>query len=96
MYGLDVEIWPKWTAPTCLSTWVGLLIAARALATYLIPGCVGRGVKLGSESSSGGRVWKSGNLETLEFGDLGIWRSGNLEIYKFGIQNMKKVEILKI
>ena len=29
------------------------LVAARALATYLIPGCVGRGVKLGSESSSG-------------------------------------------
>ena len=29
-------------------------IAARALATYLIPGCVGRGVRLGSESSSGG------------------------------------------
>ena len=40
------------------------------LATYLIPGCVGRGVRLGSESSSGaggsggfgasGGVWKSG------------------------------------
>ena len=36
-------------------------IAARALATYLIPGCVGRGVRLGSENSSGaGGVWKSG------------------------------------
>ena len=37
-------------------------IAARVLATYLIPGCVGRGVRLGSESSSGGAggVWKSG------------------------------------
>ena len=60
------------------------LIAARALATYLIPGCVGRGVRLGSESSSGGAgagvgvggVWKSWNL--------GIWRSGGLEIQKFG------------
>ena len=34
------------------------------LATYVIPGCVGRGVKLGSESSSGGgagTVWKSGD-----------------------------------
>ena len=35
------------------------------LATYLIPGCVGRGVRLGSENSSGGAtgagVWKSGN-----------------------------------
>ena len=29
-------------------------IAARVLATYLIPGCVGRGVRLGSENSSGG------------------------------------------
>ena len=37
------------------------IIAARALATYLIPGRVGRGVRLGSESSSGGGgVWKSG------------------------------------
>ena len=41
-------------------------VAARALATYLIPGCVGRGVRLGSEGSSvgggvggGGGVWKS-------------------------------------
>ena len=39
-------------------------IAARALATYLIPGCVGRGVRLGSENSSAtaGGVWKSGNV----------------------------------
>ena len=29
-------------------------VAARVLATYLIPGCVGRGVRLGSENSSGG------------------------------------------
>ena len=46
------------------------VVAARALATYLIPGCVGRGVRLGSENSSGagaagaagagGGVWKSG------------------------------------
>ena len=38
-------------------------IAARALAMYLIPGCVGRGVRLGSEGSSvggGGGVWKFG------------------------------------
>ena len=63
-------------------------VAARALATYLIPGCVGRGVRLGSENSSGGGaggaaggVWKSGNLEIWEFGDLGTWESGNLEIW---------------
>ena len=62
------------------------MVAARALATYLIPGCVGRGVRLGSESSSGGGgvgVWKFGNLEIWEFGDLGIWRPGDLEIQKF-------------
>ena len=41
-------------------------VAARVLATYLIPGCVGRGVRLGSENSSAagaagaGGVWKSG------------------------------------
>ena len=57
----------------CIST---DLIAARALATYLIPGCVGRGVRLGSESSSGGGgVWKSGNHEIWsEMGPYGsIW-----------------------
>ena len=43
------------------------IIAARALATYLIPGCVGRGVRVGSESFFGG-VWKSGNLEIWKFG----------------------------
>ena len=43
-------------------------VAARVLATYLIPGCVGRGVRLGSENSSGagaagaGGVWKSGAI----------------------------------
>ena len=47
-------------------------VAARALATYSVPGCVGRGVRLGSEGSSvgggggggvgGGGVWKSVNL----------------------------------
>ena len=55
-------------------------VAARALATYSIPGCVGRGARLGSESSSGGGVWKSGNLET--------WGPGNPEIW--GPQNQKK------
>ena len=83
-------------------------IAARALATYLIPGCVGRGVRLGSESSSGagggGGVWKSGNLEIWESGHLEIWglgnpeiwRSGDLEIQKFVVQKMGKMKILKI
>ena len=33
---------------------VGIKVAARVLATYLIPGCVGRGARLGSENSSGG------------------------------------------
>ena len=82
------------------------MIAARALATYLIPGCVGRGVRLGSESSSvvvvvG--VWKSWNLEIWDFGNLEIWgpgnpeilRLGDLEIQKCGVQKMKKIKILK-
>ena len=64
-------------------------IAARALATHLIPGCIGRGVRLGSENSSGGAagagVWKSVNLET--------WGPGNPEIW--GPEN-KKQKILKI
>ena len=41
-----------------------LEIAARAVAKYLIPGCVGRGVRLGSESLFGGGVWKSGNHDS--------------------------------
>ena len=73
----------------------------RVLATYLIPGSVGRGVRLGSENSSGaggagvGGVWKSGNLEIWEFGDLGAWKSRNLEIWGpgnpeiWGRQNQK-------
>ena len=52
-------------------------IAARALATYLIPGCVGRGVRLGSENSSGAGgvgVWKSGNQNWSEMDPYGsIW-----------------------
>ena len=57
------------------------------------PGCVGRGVRLGSESSSGGAggaggVWESGNL--------GILKSGNLEIWKFWIQQFQEMKIRKI
>ena len=58
-----------------------LQVAARALATYLIPGCVGRGVRLGSEGSSVGG---------------GVWKSGNLEIWEFGVQKIGKIKILKI
>ena len=62
------------------------------LATYLITGFVGRGVGLGSESSSGGAggVWKSGNLDIWEFGDLGIWKSRYL-----GPRNPKKSKLSK-
>ena len=94
---------------SCLSTLIGIYVAARALATCLIPGCVGRGVRLGSESSSatgaaGGGVWKSGDLEIWDFGNLEIWepgnpeilRSGDLEIQKCGVQKMKKIKVLKI
>ena len=56
-------------------------IAARALATYLIPGCVGRGVRLGSEGSSVGG------------GGGGVGGGGG---WKFGVQKMEKIKILKI
>ena len=73
---------------------------------------------MGSESLSsaggggGGGVWKSGNLEIWEVGDLGtwksrnleiwgpgnpeIWRSGDLEIQKCGVQRIQKIKNLKI
>ena len=63
-----------------------LRVAARVLATYLVPGCVGRGVRLGSESSSGagaagaaGGVWKSGNLEISGPGTSEIWGPTNFK-----------------
>ena len=82
------------------------------LATYLIPGCVGRGVRLGSENSSGagcgaGGVWKSGNLEIWKSGNLeiwgpgGTWKSRNLEIWGPGNSEIwaptnQQTQILKI
>ena len=72
-------------------------IAARALATYLIPGCVGRGVRLGSENSSGGGdcagVWKSGNLEIWGPGNQKNWIYGDLEIQKCGVKKIKNLKI---
>ena len=69
----------KMLSNTCVSSILGnwgcyvlFWVAARVLATYLIPGCAGRGVRLGSESSSGG----------AGAGAAGIWKSGNLEIWK--------------
>ena len=64
------------------------------LATYLIPGCLGRGVKLGSDSSSG-----SGSGDTSGGGGFGVWKSpnhriwesGNLEIWKYGILKNQKL-----
>ena len=55
-------------------------VAARALATYSVPGCVGRGVRLGSEGSS---VGGGGGV-----GGGGVW--------KFGVQKMEKIKFLKI
>ena len=70
------------------------MIAARALATYFIPGCVGRGVRLGSEGSSvggggvgGGGVWK-----------FGVQKMQKIKILKIQIrsaQNVGKVWISK-
>ena len=56
------------------------------LVTYLIPG-IGRGVRLGAESASGGAA----------AGDsCGVWNSGKLEIWEYGnleskiLQNIQK------
>ena len=91
VFGSNIYFRVRWRSEMILGSQLSSLIAARALATYLIPGCVGRGVRLGSESWSGATgatggdgVWKSGDLEIWEFGDLGIWRSGDLGIQKFG------------
>ena len=70
-------------AHAAIHPWRELLVAVGALATYLIPGCIGRGVRLGFENSSGGGaggVWKSGDLEIWEFGDLETWKFGDLGI----------------
>ena len=60
-------------------------IAARALAMYLIPGCVGRGVRLGSEGSSvggggGGGVWK-----------FGVQKMEKIKILKIQIRSAQNV-----
>ena len=57
---------------------MSLLLQQGLLATYLIPGCVGKGVMLGSESSSGSKAAVvSGNLEIWEPENLGIWNQQN-------------------
>ena len=58
-----------------LSLCPGIQSQQGLLATYLIPVCVGRGVRLGSGSSSGGAVaggakWKLWNLEILNLEKL--------------------------
>ena len=75
-----------WQAPTVVLAGRLLLEAypqQGLLATYLIRGCVGRGVRLGCEtlSGAGGGVWTSGNLELWRSGDLKIRESGNFEIW---------------
>ena len=58
------------------------IIAARDLATYLIPGCVGRGLRLGSEGSSvgGGGVWK-----------FGVQKMKKIKILKIQIRSAQNV-----
>ena len=70
-----------------MCTFVGMYVAARDLATYLIPGCVGRGVRLGSEGSSvggsgvgGGGVWK-----------FGVQKMEKIKILKIQIRSAQNV-----
>ena len=67
------------------------LVAARALVTYLIPGCVGRGVRLGSESSSGGGGGGGGGV--WKFGVQKIKKIKFLKIQIRSAQNVGKVWI---
>ena len=79
------------------------LVAARILATYLIPGCVGRGVSLGSESgplgpslgpSLGHLRPKPGPKPGPSRAQAGpkpdFWNFGNLEPGNLGIWDPKK------
>ena len=96
---------------TCLHAFLGGLVAARALATYLIPGCVGRGsgwdLRIRPAPASASAVsgnlgtWKSWNLEIWEFGDLGpgnpeILRSGAWKSRNLGSKQNNNIRILKI
>ena len=69
-----------------LGAWYLVLVAARALATYSIPGCIGRGVRLGSEGSSvgggvgGGGVWK-----------FGVQKMEKIKIIKIQIRSAQNV-----
>ena len=66
-------------------------VAARALATYLIPGCVGTGVRLGSEGSSvGGGVGVGG---VWKFAVQHIKKIKILKIQICSAQNVGKVWI---
>ena len=66
------------------------IIAARALATYLIPGCVGRGVRLGSEGSS---VGGGGGVGVWKFGVQKMKKIKILKIQIRSAQNVGKVWI---
>ena len=66
-----------------------VLIAARVLATYLIPGCVRRGVRLGSENSSGaGGVWAQARAQAGPKPGPSWAQAGS--------QKIPKIKILKI
>ena len=86
----------------CLCPFAGQYVTARALATFLIPGCVGRegsgwDLRLRPAAASGNLgTWKSGNLEIWGPGNPQIWRSGDLEIQKFGVPKIKQLKIIKI
>ena len=71
------------------------LLQQRLLAAYLIPGCIGRGVRLASENSSGGAGGGAG----------GVWAQARAQAWaqawaqagpKVGAQKIQKIKILKI
>ena len=65
----------------------------------MIPGCIGKRVRLGSDSLSGtaaGRVWKSWNLEICEVGNLGTLKSRILGSTKSPKQEFSKPVLPKM
>ena len=84
-----IGIWPN--AAGCCP--LACVIAARVLATYLIPGALGEGS--GWDLRIRPQAAASGNLGTWKSGIWGIWRSGDLEIQKFGVQEMIKIQFSK-
>ena len=85
IYGM-LQVWRKHGAVTwSKKIWPSMIRRKKStnwkpqqglLATYLIPRCVGRGVKLGSKILSGAPAVRAATVS----GNLEVWNSGSIEI----------------